>query len=391
MKSRYKLDHDLGLRYFITDTRGIGGRLRVKVEDFDVEELPLPIPAEPYGEHTHFTLEKRNWETIGAIKAIARALGVSRKRFGFAGIKDKRAVTRQRVSAWRVEPEQLAGIKVKNIKLYGFMKSNHRLSLGDSKGNSFRVTIRDVQLVATEVKEVLASASGQITGSGVPNYFGYQRFGISRPVTHLVGRELVLGNPGGAVMRYLGYPYETEDAECRMARQYIEETCDYRGALDLYPKKLGYERSMLDALAKNPRDYVGALRRLPRKLRTMLVHAYQAYLFNKILSKVIEEEIFNPEMTLPLLGYRTSLKGIPAEIAKNILEEEGIGLKNFFIRFMPEVSTPGGLRRAGMEVALHYEVANENTPLVRVSFRLPKGSYATVVLRELMKVDPHNY
>ncbi|MFQ5815787.1 MAG: tRNA pseudouridine(13) synthase TruD, partial [Candidatus Hydrothermarchaeaceae archaeon] len=243
MKSRYKLDRALGLDHFITDIQGIGGRLRANAEDFEVEELPLSVPVEHPGDFTHFTLEKRNWETMGAIKAIARALGVSRKRFGYAGNKDKRAVTRQRVSVWRVEPEQLGGIMIKDIKLYDFVKSNSRLSLGDSRGNSFRVVIRDVQLGGVELENELAETCEQMMERCVPNYFGYQRFGISRPNTHLVGRELIRGSLEGAVMRYLGGPYDTEDRESRRARQYIEETRDYRGALELYPKKLGYERS----------------------------------------------------------------------------------------------------------------------------------------------------
>ncbi len=393
MKSAYKLDRSLGLDYFITDTLGIGGRLRTDVEDFVVEELPIDLPLEPSGEHTHFTLEKRNWETMGAVRAIARALGVSHKRFGYAGTKDKRALTRQRVSAWRVEPEHLSEVNIKDIRLYDFVRSSERLSLGDSMGNSFKIVIRDARLAGAELENEIATACEQMAEKGVPNYFGYQRFGITRPNTHLVGKELVKGNLEEAVMRYLGYPYDAEGSESRRARQYFDETRDPKGALELYPKKLGYERSMLDALMKNPRDYAGALRRLPKKLRTMLVHAYQAYLFNKLLSWIIEGEKFEIGMMLPLLGYRTQLDGVLGDIAANILEEEELSLRSFFIKSMPEISSPGENRKAGLEVAPEYNVgeSSEGTPLVEVSFSLPKGSYATVVLREIMKAEPKNY
>ncbi|MEE8402364.1 MAG: tRNA pseudouridine(13) synthase TruD, partial [Candidatus Hydrothermarchaeaceae archaeon] len=88
MKSPYKLDELLGLDSFITDTEGTGGKLRTRLEDFFVEELQNETRENPDGEYTHFTLEKTNWETLRAIKELARSLRVSRKRFGFAGTKD---------------------------------------------------------------------------------------------------------------------------------------------------------------------------------------------------------------------------------------------------------------------------------------------------------------
>jgi len=391
MKSNIELDRLLGMDFFTTDTRGIGGRLRTYAEDFEVGELPLQFSEEPLGEYTHFTLEKRNWETLGAIKAVARALGISRKRLGYAGNKDKRAVTRQRVSVRRVEPEKIAEVKIKDIKLYDFLKSRSRLNLGDAMGNSFRIVIREPVLKGEELETELSGTLEQMGNRGVPNYFGYQRFGISRPNTHLVGKELILRNLEGAVMRYLGFPYDTEDEESRDARRYFEETRDYKGALKKYPKKLGYERTMLEALAQNPKDYAGALRRMPTKLRTLLVHAYQAYLFNKLLSKIIEEGTFQTDMELPLLGYRTKLSGKSKEICDIILDDEGISLRNFFIRSMPEVSAPGGIRKAGLDVVPEYEISESTEgPQVLVSFDLPTGSYATLVLRELMKADPKN-
>ncbi|MEE9594706.1 MAG: tRNA pseudouridine(13) synthase TruD [Candidatus Hydrothermarchaeales archaeon] len=392
MKSSYELDLSLGLDFFATDTPGIGGRLRTVVEDFEVEEMPLQIPVDQSGEYTHFTLEKSNWETIGAVKALARALGISQKRFGYAGSKDRRAVTRQRVAVWQVEPEQLAEIRIKDIKLYDFVKSNSRLSLGNSEGNSFKIVVRDARLRGVDVENELSETREQMVERGIPSYFGYQRFGVSRPNTHLVGRELVLGSLEGAVMRYLAFPYKTESEESQRARQYLEDTGDYRGALDVYPKKLGYERAMLDALSKNPRDYAGALRRLPKKLMTMLVHAYQSYLFNKLLSRVIEEEMFQTDLMLPLLGYRTKLEDALSDIFADILEEEGLSSRKFFIKSMPEVSAPGGVRTAGLEVVPDYDIVETNeSSKVMVSFNLPTGCYATVVLRELMKTDPANW
>ncbi len=360
-----------------------------------VEELPKEIPISAEGEYTHFTLEKRNWETIGAIREIARALGVSPKRFGYAGTKDKRAITRQRVAAWRVEEERLVEVGIKGIRLYDFARSDSRLSLGDSAGNSFRITVREPRLLGKELEDALNSTDKQIAENGVPNYFGYQRFGITRPNTHLVGRELVKGNLEGAAMCYLGFPYDTESKESQRARRYLEDTRDYRGALELYPKGLRYERAMLDALAKNPRDYAGAIRRLPKKLGKLLVHAYQAYLFNKMLSAMFDAGMNIRNSQLPLFGFRSSSsQGVRGEIEKKILEEEGVAARDFFLRSMPELSSEGAMRVTSVEVRPEFEVGADeklSKEIVNLEFALPSGSYATVVLREFMKADPSNY
>ncbi len=396
MKSNYQLDRSLGLEYFITDTEGIGGRLRERVEDFVVEELPKSVPVSAGGDYTHFTLEKRNWETIAAVKAIARALGASSKRFGYAGTKDKRAITKQRVAAWRVEEERLREVRIKDILLYDFARSEARLSLGDSAGNRFKIAIREPRLRGKKLEEALSTTRGEIAAKGVPNYFGYQRFGITRPNTHLVGRELVKGDLEGAVMQYLGSPYDTESNENQRARSYLEDMRDYRGALELYPKGLKYERAMLDALAKNPHDYAGALRRLPKKLGGLLVHAYQAYLFNRMLNAMIDAGMELRNSNLPLFGYRSKLsEGAQGEIVKKILDEEGVTARNFFLRSIPELSSEGSIRSTYIEVKPVFEIATDETlegkEMVIVNFDLPSGSYATVVLREFMKADPSNY
>ena len=81
------------------------------------------------------------------------------------------------------------------------------------------------------------------------------------------------GDIKGAALAYLTNPFDSEREDAYNARKILEETMDFKRALEIFPKRLGYERSMLDLLSKNPNDYAGALRRLPKKLRRMLVHA----------------------------------------------------------------------------------------------------------------------
>ena len=390
VRSSYELDHQLGLDYFTTISNGVGGKLRERIEDFIVDEIPKHTDLAANGEYTHFNMEKENWETISAVRAIARSLDVSYKRFGYAGNKDRRAVTTQRIAAWQVEQEQLMKVQLYGIRLYDFTKSNSRISLGDSEGNRFRITIRNPELRGQELEASMKAASEQIEIAGVPNYFGYQRFGTVRPNTHLVGRELVKGNLEAAVMRYLCYPYATERPECQAARRYLEETHDFGGALRIYPHRLVFERMMLDALRNNPRDFVGALRRLPKKIRKLLVHAYQAYLFNRTLSAMIEREMNTSVHHLPLIGFNSSFsEGPQGELEKTILDEEGISRKEFLTRSVPELSCKGYLRASSVNLKPVLKMVSDET--VVVEFTLPTGSYATTALREFMKADPLSY
>lgn len=387
MKSSYGLDELLGLEYFITGTEGTGGKLRTDVEDFFVEELQNETNEIPDGEYTHFTLEKTNWDTLRAIKEIAKSLRVSHKRFGIAGTKDKRAVTRQRVAVWKVEPEVLKQVKIRDLKLYDFKKSDERISLGDAEGNRFRITVGGVAIEKDKLVDILKETVSQLEHRGVPNYFGYQRFGTIRPNTHLVGKELLRGDIKGAALAYLANPFDGEREDAYNARKILEETMDFKKALGVFPKRLGYERSMLDALYKNPNDYAGALRRLPKKLRLMLVHACQSYLFNRILSRVVEENI--ESKSIPLFGYETLFSdGKQGDIETSVLEEDGIQLENFNIPSMPELSLKGDYRAAFIKIHPKFTVCEDG---YTCEFELPRGSYATVVLREFMKTDPLNY
>jgi len=384
----------LGLDYFTTLSTGIGGKLRERVEDFVVNEIALESPRRTNGDYTHFTMEKKNWETLSAIRAIAASIDVSSKRFSYAGNKDKRAVTTQRVSAWRVEEEKLSRVKIDGIRLSDFGKSDVKLHMGSLKGNKFRILIRDCKLIGEDQIKVLREVCEQITTKGIANYFGYQRFGSVRPNTHLVGREIVKGKLEEAVMKYLGRPFATESEDSKEARRQFDESRDYQKALAMFPTHLTYERMMIATLAKNPSDYAGALRRLPRGLRKLLIHAYQAYIFNRMLSMTLEIGLEVKEAFLPVIGFRSKYsEGRLGDVEKTILDEEGVAFRDFWIDSMPELSSEGTIRQPFVQLRPEYQVEDLQTrnSTVTVDFVLPAGSYATVVLREFMKSDPLNY
>ncbi len=426
----------VGLRAYLTTTRGIGGRLRSRFEDFVVEEvlwdgsvtrvgkgLDRRPGEDATGKFCWFVLEKRGLDIYQAIRLLSKRLGVSHRRFSYCGSKDARAVTAQLVSVFGVDPEQLVFCS-RRLKVLTPYRAARPLRLGDHWGNSFKIRVTDVKLGSEEVGETLSEWESQVAEfGGVPNFFGHQRFGVVRSNTHMVGRAIIKGDFEQAVHQYLCTRFVGEDGQASKARRHLARTGDFKKALQEFPKKLVYERTLLSHLASNPRDFVGALRKLPRNLLSLFVRAYQAYLFNVLLSnRIASQGLPSPRsgdvmeakgglvqvgldvdtdraremwekgeaiIMYPVLGFRSGTGPIPPE-AKDLLESEGLTPSSFYIRQLPDISPQGGYRRVMCPV---YELRVGNPEKskggvsLNISFRLLKACYATVVLRELMKAD----
>jgi tRNA pseudouridine13 synthase len=367
-------------------------RIKEKPEDFIVEEicpekfvLKLGLKykfKEKYvcipGEGALiFVLEKKNWDTIGAMKEIAKRLQISQKRMGFAGTKDRRAITSQRCSALNVKKERLEALNIKDMKLSP-LSFGAEVKLGDLTGNRFTIIVKDINPETPLPKTIL-------------NYFGEQRFGTLRPITHLVGKAIVEERMKEAVDIYLFKWFETELEEDKNIRQRLEKEKDYIAALKYYPKRLIYERTLLGHLAQKPGDYAGALRALPKKLLLMFVHAYQSHLFNRVLNKRKEigfasvdgDILQNNIPTGPLYGYESVLAdGKQGEIEREVLEEEWLELDEFKLHKMPELSSKG-LRRPMIMGIKDFKVIDKGTDWMKLQFSLPKGCYATTVLHQM--------
>jgi tRNA pseudouridine13 synthase len=254
-------------------------------------------------------------------------------------------------------------------------------------------------------------------------------------VTHLVGKAIVEGDFEKAALLYIAEPFPDEPAEIKKARQLVKETRDFREGLKSYPLRLGHERAMMNHLIANQNDFAGAFRVLPKNLYTLFVHGYQSYIYNKILCRRIERSLplnqaiegdivcFKNNAGLPdsskteevtaeimdamnrlikrkrafitalLPGYKTEFaSGIPGEIEQEVIQELKVPLKGFHVDEIPEMSSKGIRREILLQVEPKVEVAvdelNAAKSKVVLEFMLPKGSYATTLLREYMKVDP---
>jgi tRNA pseudouridine13 synthase len=418
IRSPYPLEQDLGMRWYASGADGIGGKLRSSAEDFIVGEIPLESGFGT-GPYLICRLTKKNWEHQHAIKEIAKQLGISHRRIGWAGTKDRRAVTTQLISIYKVEPEAVENVRLRDITLEVIGHRNTQLSLGDLQGNGFDIIIRECNTdnLKERVREITADLA-----PGAPNYYGLQRFGVIRPVTHRVGECILSGDYEGAVVMYIGQAFPLEPENIRMVRTAFSETRDPQVALRELPLSMGYERAMLQHLHNHSGDYAGALNELPPKLLSMFVSAFQSYLFNEALSERItqgysltepragdrllflnkKEDVVNPGNIKTALQHisrgRCSIaifmpgKEQVLSISESdqyiagLMGERGIGAEQFRqASVFVKTRFDGALRSIALRTEIH---SSTDETSVRLQFTLPPGHYATTVAREFMKADP---
>jgi len=366
-------------------------------EDFVVEEL-IDLKTSETGDYTYFWLTKTNWTTVRAIREIARRCRVTFRRFKYAGTKDKFAVTKQAVSVFKVEPETLQQVNIKDIGIEIIGKGEQQISLGTLIGNRFEITVHDIE------KE---PDSKLIAEFGFPNYFGEQRFGGGN--THLVGREIIKGHLEQAARYILTYS-EDPNQTAQEARAFASNNWgNWSEILKVFPKFLGLEKAVLNWLVKNPTDFAGAMRVVPKPIRKMYVHAYQSYLWNLALSEFLKANIETDmkavgfsELAIPKYAKKDAkflaelkdleciVPGSETKLArskfsktmKEILENEGINLEDFACKRMPEIASEGTTRLAFV-VPKEFIAETIDSKSMKVSFELPKGAYATVLLEVL--------
>jgi len=425
-------ERDLGLEVFLTqDIQGIGGKLRATPENFQVDEVSILPPESPDGKFVIAKVWHRNWEANRLVRRLSSNLRIGRARIGFAGTKDGRSVATQLMS-FNASIEDVRGLTIPDVKILESYRARRGITIGDLVGNRFRIRVVDLDPVknaadiCSTVKEKLDAAGG------FPNFFGIQRFGSIRPITHLIGKDLIRGDLEGAVLRYVANPMDGEESEANKARRTLQETRDFERAFREFPMKLTFERTMIAHLIDKPGDYVGALRSLPKNLLMMFVHAYQSYLFNRTLSERIRigMSIREPEvgdLVLPLsktsvpdhdtpievkednlpkatrqalegkafvsgLIYGTEstfAMGRMGEIERKVIDEEHIDPMDFQIVGLREASSKG-TRRELLGIYKDFRLDVRESEVV-FEFALNKGCYATTLMREFMKADVSSY
>ncbi|MDT8444623.1 MAG: tRNA pseudouridine(13) synthase TruD [Desulfuromonadales bacterium] len=385
---------------------GTGGAIRQRPEDFQVDEIPLYEPCGE-GDHLYLRVEKCGLTTYDLLRELAGALKCNERDLGYAGLKDARAMTRQTVSVPLRKPEDVKGLDIPGVTILSSTLHRNKLRPGHLAGNRFRIRIYQPQAEslqrATAILDVLKAI-------GVPNRFGEQRYGALGN-SHRIGRALLRKEYSAAINEIIGDPAEINHPGWQLAVEAFHSG-DLHTAIEKLPRHCRPERRLLEMIrdGKSPDKAVLAM---PRKLLRLYLSAYQSNLFDRLIDlrlgtlnqlwpgdlaykhingacflvtdPVVEQpraDSFEISPTAPLFGYKTKLaEGQAGLLEHSLLDQESLALEAFQLS--------GGLAMEGERRPLRVPIESPEAVMdgedLLISFSLPKGSFATIVLAEIMK------
>jgi len=312
-------------------------------EDFLVEEV-TNLNFEKNGRYGAFILTKKNYTTEDAIQTICGKLKIDRKKIGYAGIKDRNAITTQYISIDGANSStENISLKDISLKFVGFLKEP--ITLGTLKGNNFSITIRNLKKTEIPKKNKVSI-----------NYFDKQRFSKNNVE---IGKAIL--------------------------NKKFKEACDLITLGD------GSYRELIDKhLAKSKNDYVNALKKIPRKILMIYVHAYQSKIWNETVQEYIKIKKNDSNEEIPIIGFSTELQeGNLKKIIIKIMNNENITFRDFIIREIPELSFEGNKRNMYAEIQKLFiekhepDELNEGFFKTKVNFFLEKGAYATMAIKQM--------
>jgi tRNA pseudouridine13 synthase len=323
------------------------GRYKVEPQDFVVEEVPAYEPT-GQGDHVWLWVEKRGLSTLDMLKDFGRQLGRHEKSFGIAGLKDARAVSRQWVSVELGDEAACRGLVVQGVRVLRVSRHANKLRLGHSRGNRFEIVLRDCSGGALEIAQANLA---ELEQRGVPNYFGEQRFG-KRGANLAKGLEALRGG--------------ARQMSRRMPRRV------FGLVLSAVQSEL-FNRVVIQRLERLGEILPGDLAQLHRNGAVFTVEdpaSEQSRADSLELSA--SGPMPGPDMMTPT--------GEPLDLERAALE--GLGLTGEEFNDLPFGLARG--ERRPLRCPIKNASAREHEHGVHVGFTLPKGCYATSVLRELL-------
>ncbi|KAM8861797.1 pseudouridylate synthase 7 homolog isoform 1-T2 [Synchiropus picturatus] len=392
------------------------------------------------GSFCHFVLYKENKDTMDAINVLSKFLRLRPNMFSYMGTKDKRAITVQEIAVLKVTAERLAHLNkcLMNLKLGNFSYKNHPLKLGELQGNHFTVVIRNISGTDAQVHKAMTS----LQETGFINYYGMQRFGTTAVPTQHVGRA-ILRNDWSEVVDLILKPRPGAEKEFLVrCREEWAKTQDPEAALKKLPNKRCVEGQLLRGLSMHgKKNIVTAFGLIPRNNRLMYIHSYQSVVWNTMVSRRIEAFGLKPvegdlvlkgttaqvlsaeevekhtihDIVMPLPGYDVIYpthhvgKGY-----RELLSADGLDIDNMRHK-VKDYSLSGAYRRVVIRPTdVSWEVIQYDDPRIslvhtdfeklenkpapvfnkegkfralRMEFSLPPSTYATMAIREVLKLD----
>lgn len=374
-------------------------KIKQRPDDFVVTELDR-VETSPSGPFRLYRLVKWDIGTIEALRTLARNWRLSRKQISFGGLKDRHARTEQVISI-RGGPERDFEGSAFRVEHLG--PSRDPVTRASFEENRFDLVVRDLRTIPS---------LEPVKRHGLPNYFDDQRFGSLRGTDgEFIGRALVRGEFEKALRLALASP----SGEDRRARREIRTLMrdrwgDWEGLKKELPKCP--ERSIVDYLAHHPGAYGPAFERLDDDLRILYVSAYQSWIWNRVLADLIRplpgafevpyaagrhvffgelgaaEHDRLAELRIPLVTASQTFEGEVAERVTAVLGEEGVEPRQFRLKKLRKTFFGKGRRDALIAPRIHRvsdgpDELNRGRRALSLSFDLPKGSYATVLIKRL--------
>ena len=374
---------------YSTAYEGRGGRIRSRPGDFAVREILSAGALRSIRDEGRYAVYELAKEGIDTGHCVSDIYARRRMRVKALGLKDAAARTAQYVCATSRGP----GVEYVDAPRYSLRRLGYverPLTGGSVEGNRFDIVVRGGMGLAG------ISLDGTIL-----NYYGYQRFGSRRPVTHLVGRAIISGDMREAVRLVLSETSPFDTPRSNRLRAMMADPAGYSECLEALPRSMDIERKLLASLAagKAPER---AFRGIPLYLRRLYVQAYQSYIFNLALTEASKwHDLSSPRegdvcfdasgrlgkydgsagqrLAVPMAGYSYYKKTRFHGEISGVLESEGVRPRDFYVRHMQEASSEGGFRQAALSCS-DVDMSDD-----RVRFTLSRGSFATIALREAMK------
>lgn len=406
-------DWAVGMELYATDSPPCSARVKGSPEDFSVEEIvantAMVAEAVP-GYYPLYRVESRFIDTFHMAERLSRALG---SRLSFGGLKDKRSVSTQFVTPTTLRSRRPVEIVDENFtaRIVGYLPSP--ITRANVVGNKFEIVLRDCcSDVETRIEDTIRTAEA----NSLPNYYGLQRFGVGGVGTHKIGRAIVAGKFEEAALMLAAGGSRTGSLPSPLSEAMEKERYDEMARL--LPPGRDVERRVLRVLERRKRDWIGALRAVPIRLRRLYVHAFQSYLFNRSLSTALKrgEDIAAYRLgdnwapvsvdglvvtrtfgvkdkptggvvpMMQIVGYAFRDYGTRFDLCiSEVLQSEGVSPSSFYVKEMQEVSSEGGFRRP--HLTLRSPAWNVDGGNAHMRFTLAKGQYATVLLREITKTE----
>ncbi|MEM7165449.1 MAG: tRNA pseudouridine(13) synthase TruD [Planctomycetota bacterium] len=398
----------------LADTPPVGGRIRAEAEDFHVTEVPLYNFC-GRGEHLYLTITKTNRTTLQIVDYLAKNLRIQTLQIGFAGFKDKRAVTQQTFSIQGAKEEDVRPLDAPWMRIDAITYHKNKLRAGHLSANRFRIKVRDAEAGSLPRAQAMVAELRRI---GVPNFYGPQRFGRFGD-SHRIGRAMLHRNPQEVADVLMGPRPEAPEPF-----RDLYAAGHYAQALEELPLGRPTEAAMLHCLRRQPGNFRAAVRRIPREMRRMYFSAYQSYLFNWALRERLEagrealstvevgdlayihtkgacflvtpDELADSQERAaqheispsgPIFGRKmTFAEGRPGEFENSILATEGMRPKSF-LSHVKGLHLDGSRRTFRVpvkDVEVVEEIEDDEGTSLVFSFTLPPGSYATMLLEEVM-------